>query len=373
MNGYSWIAVFSIFCYLFLLLTFLVSKPKEKALRSFSLLLGIMLLWNGGSLGMRIELWPNVNFWHHVSLLGMMMVAYGYYQFVLAFLDETNSHGRKFWMFFYLALFVFNCLTNFFIPLPEVIRTGDTPTFLYHYNWHIYFLFALIVPTLAQMCILAWRHCRGNHIALRQLTPVMGGLAVLVMGHLLTTLPMFIGLPMDMLSGVCNAIFLFYALYRKRLFRMTILLSKSNYIIISAVIGLAIFSDLALVLQRFLMQNVGLGYTSTLMIIAVFLFLLIGLLYLAINSLCDAIFSRKDQKRNNALNHFSENLSHMMSVSEILQSMTNTAQEVFDIDRLFVLVRDSGGTYRIEHTLNPLEEKSFSFDATHPLVKYLKE
>lgn len=372
MNGYSWIAIFSIFCYLFLLLSFLVSKSKEKVLRSFSLLLGIMLLWNGGSLGMRIELWPGVNFWHHVSLLGMMMVAYGYYQFILDFLDETNSHGRKFWMFFYPALFVFNCVTNFFIPLPEVIQDGETLSFLYHYNWHIYLLFALIVPTLAQMCILAWRHCRGNHIALRQLTPVLSGLSVLVMGHLLSTLPIFVGLPLDMLSGVFNAFFLFYALYRKKLFRMTILLSKANYAIISSVIGLAIFSDLALVLQRFLMHKVGLGYTSTLTIIAVFLFLLIGLLYLAINAFCDAIFSRKEQKRSAALTRFSEDLSHMMSVTEILQSMTNTVQEVIDIERLFVVIRDSDGTYRIQHTLNPLEEKSFSFDATHPLVAYLK-
>ena len=108
MSGYSWISVISIFCYLFLLLTFLAAKSKERVIRSFMLLLGIMLLWTSGSFGMRIQLWPNVYFWHHVSLLGMLMIPYGYFQFLLDFLDEHNGHGQKVWLIFYLGLFIFN-------------------------------------------------------------------------------------------------------------------------------------------------------------------------------------------------------------------------------------------------------------------------
>ena len=33
MNGYSWISVVSILCYLFLLLTFITSHKKEKVIR----------------------------------------------------------------------------------------------------------------------------------------------------------------------------------------------------------------------------------------------------------------------------------------------------------------------------------------------------
>ena len=373
MSGYSWISVISIFCYLFLLLTFLAARHKERVIRSFMSLLCIMLLWTSGSFGMRIQLWPNVYFWHHVSLLGMLMIPYGYFQFLLDFLDEQNNHGQKVWLVFYLALFAFNCFTGFFIPLPQVVMTHGTPNFLYHYNWHVYALFGFIVLTLAQLCAIVWRHCRGNHLALRQLTWVIVGIVALVLGHLLTTLPMFVGLPLDMLSGVFNALFLFYALYEKKLFRMTILLSKSNYVVMAVVIGAAIFSDLTIVLQRFLTSKVGLGYTSTMMISTIFLVLTIAALYRVINVVFDFIFTRKEKQQRSALEHFSEELSHMMSVSEILQSMANTIQEVMDISRLFVLIRGADGTYRIEHTLNPLEEKNFSFDATHPLIAYLKE
>ena len=86
MNGYSWVAVISLFCYLFLLVTFVTSEKSNKVIHTFIALLAIMILWNGGSFGMRMQLWPSVNFWHHVSLLGMMMLPVGYYHFVLDFL-----------------------------------------------------------------------------------------------------------------------------------------------------------------------------------------------------------------------------------------------------------------------------------------------
>ena len=373
MNGYSWISVVSILCYLFLLLTFITAQKKEKVIHSFIVLLGIMLLWNAGSFAMRIQLWPGINFWHHVSLLGMMLLVYGYFQFLLHFLDEQKSHGLRFWLIFYLILFVFNVFTGFFIPLPEVTTVDGSPVFLYRYSWTILLLFGFISITLLQMGMLIWRHCRGNHIALRQLTPVIAGIIALFVGHSLTTLPMFEGMPVDMLSGAVNAVFLFYALYKKKLFRMTILLSKSNSGILSVFFSAVIFSDLSIILQRFLIQKVGISYAGTLMIIAVLLIAIIASLYFTITLIFDSIFTRKEQERKNALKRFSEELSRMMSVDEILQSMSNTVQESIAIQRLFVLIRGADGTYRIEHTLNPLEEKSFSFDATHPLIAYLKE
>ena len=58
MSGYSWISGISIFCYLFLLVSFVSSKSKERVIHAFSYLLIIMILWTGGSVGMRIQLWP---------------------------------------------------------------------------------------------------------------------------------------------------------------------------------------------------------------------------------------------------------------------------------------------------------------------------
>ena len=371
MSGYSWISGISIFCYLFLLLSFLASKKKERVIKSFEILLVIMILWTGGSVGMRLQLWPSVNFWHHVSLLGMMMLAYGYYRFLLDFLDEKHNFMGPLLFFIFLGLFVFNCFTGFFIPLPEVVTDGGQLKFLYHFNWHVTLLIIPIGFVLAQMVGIIWRFCHGNRIALQQLTPVFSGVGIIFLGNVLVTLPIFTGLPVDMLSGAVNTIFLFYALYRKKLFRMTILLTKTNYIIVAMILGAFIFSDVALALQR-MMQDWGLTYTTTLVIIAVFLVATISGLYLTINTLCNAIFTRPEKKKQALLNRFSEEITHMLSVDEILQQLSETIQQVVSLNRLFVLVKGLDGHYRIEQTINPLDEKNFYFQADHPLIRYFK-
>ncbi|MBQ3615271.1 MAG: diguanylate cyclase, partial [Anaerotignum sp.] len=111
MSGYSWISGISIFCYLFLLLSFLSSKKPEGVIKSFEVLLVIMILWTGGSAGMRLQIWPGVNFWHHVSLLGMMLLPFGYYGFLLDFLDEKSGYMRPFLLVLFISVFIFNCFT----------------------------------------------------------------------------------------------------------------------------------------------------------------------------------------------------------------------------------------------------------------------
>jgi len=373
MNGYSWVAIISIFCYLFLLLSFASVKKPKKVLRSFIVMLAIMLLWNGGSLGMRMQVWPGPNFWHHVSLLGMIMVAVGYFQFTLDFLDEKAGHGRVFWMIFYIGIFVANAITNFFIPLPEIVQNGGETQFLYHYDWHIYVLLAFIIVTIGQLVIIIWRHCRGNRIAFQQLLPVIGGLLIMLLGHTLATLPMFVGMPVDMLSGAINAFFLFYALYKKKLFRISILLSKLNYALVALLVAVVVFanSTISSSLTALLTAKVGMSSAGALVVVAGVFVVIVAALYVIINSILTGIFKRSEQNQQALLSRFSEDITHMLSMSDILATLSDTIEKMVDVDRLFVLIRDIDGNYYIEHTIKPLEGKNFFLRADHPLVSLL--
>ena len=372
MTGYSWISIIALFCYLFLLLTFLAVKKADKVIRTFMLLMVIMILWVGGSFAMRMQLWPSVNFWHHVSVLGMMLLAAGYFHFVLDFLEEKNSHGRYFWMVFHLLLFVVNCATGFFIPEPLVVYQDGKAQFLYHYSWHIYLLFVCILLCVVQMAFIIRRHCKGNHIALQQLRPIISGIGILLLGHIAATLPVFAGFPLDIISGVVNALFVFYALYKKRLFRMTLLLSKSNYCVIALVLGCAVFYHAAMPLQQFLMENVGMEHTMAVIAIAAVLAVLIGALYAVITVTLNTIFVRNEQQQKATLERFGEEINHMLSVNDILQNLTDTIQSATHMERMVVFMRQTDGDYRVEHTTNPLEEKSYYLRADHPLVTYFK-
>ena len=373
MSGYSWIAVLSLFAYAFLFVTFLASENKKRVIHTFMFLLGIMILWNGGSCFMRMQLWPSVNFWHHVSLLGMFMLPVGYFHFLLDFLEDRNEAGRKLWTTFYLVVFAVNCITGFFVPLPEVVFQDGKTQFLYHYNWHIYVLLVFILLTLFQLGLIVVRYCRGNHLAFHQLKPVLWGIVIILLGHVLSTLPIFVGIPVDMLSGVVNALFLFYALYKKRLFRMTILLSRSNCWIIAMLLGTAFFSNSTLVIQKFMLDEMNIPYMYTIIIIAVLLIALIAVLYLIIKRSLDSIFARTEQQQRELITHFDENITHMMSIDEILVSLSDTIQAMINVNRIYVLIRGVDGQYRIEHTTNPLDEKNFYVRSDHPLIPYLKQ
>ena len=372
MTGYSWISIVALFCYLFLFLTFLTSKKTDKEIRSFMMLMVIMILWVGGSFAMRMQMWPAVNFWHHVSLLGMMLLASGYYYFVLDFLEEKNGHNKRFWMVFHLLLFVVNCFTGLFIPEPVVETTAGATQFIYTYSWHIYILFVFILLCVVQMVAIIARHCKGNHIAFQQLKPIIIGISILLVGHVAATLPMFTGVPLDILSGTINALFVFYALYKKRLFKMTLLLSKSNYFVFAMVVGAIVSYESTAPLQRFFQKTVGMSYTGSVVAISVVLVLLVIIVYAVVTLSCNAIFVRNERRQQERIERFGEEINHTLSVSDILQNMTDTIQETTHMDRMVVFMRQADGDFRVEHTTNPLDEKSFYIRADHPLVTYFK-
>lgn len=373
MIGYSWVSITALFCYLFLFLTFLAAKKKERVIRSFMGLMLIMILWVGGSFSMRMQLWPSVNFWHHVSVLGMILVPPGYYMFVMDFLEEKNARGKYLWTLLHIGIFVFNCLTCWFVPEPEVVNTGSSAQFLYHYSWHIYLLGLLMLPCLAQVTMVVRRHCKGNRIAFQQLKPILTGVLYLLVGHIISTLPIFMGFPLDIASGIANVFFVFYALYKKRLFKMTLLLSKPNYLLFALASSCFIFYYIATPIQQFFIGTVGLEYTLSVVFIAAAFFVTVLALYGILASVFNAIFIRNEQQHMQCINQLGDDVTHIFSVNDILQNMTDVILQTTHVERMAIFIRQADGDYRIEFTTNPLDEKGFYLRSDHPLVSYFKQ
>ena len=373
MIGYSWVPITALFCYLFLFLTFLASKKKEKVIRSFMGLMLIMILWVGGSFAMRMQLWPSVNFWHHVSVLGMILVPPGYYMFVMDFLEEKKVYGKYIWMLLHIGIFVFNCLTCWFVPEPEVVSNGTSTQFLYHYSWHIYLLGLLMLPCLVQVVLVSHRHCKGNSIAFQQLKPILVGVLYLLVGHIASTLPFFMGFPLDIASGIVNVCFVFYALYKKRLFKMTLLLSKTNYLLFSLAFSCFIIYNIAGPMQRFFTDTAGMDYTFSVVVITATFFATVLVLYSILASVFNTIFTRNEQQHMQCISQLGDDVTHMFSVNDILQNMTDVILQTTHVERMSVFIRQPDGDYRIEFTTNPLDEKGFYLRNDHPLVSYFKQ
>ena len=89
MGTYRYISIIAVFFYAFMILTFLAAK-KNKLVNSFLTVLLSLILWTGGSVFMRMELWPSYTVWYQVSLCGVLLLPYSYNQFVVAFAGKKE-------------------------------------------------------------------------------------------------------------------------------------------------------------------------------------------------------------------------------------------------------------------------------------------
>ena len=371
MNGYSWVPITALLCYLFLFLTSFSVKKENKEIKSFMTLMVIMMCWTGGSFAMRTQFWPSVNFWHHVSCLGIYLIAPGYYMFVIDFLEKKTPSRKTFlWVAITVGMFALNYFTGWFTPEPNVVTSNSGTQFIYQYTWHFYLLIAVVLLCLFDMTFIIYRHCKGNRIAYRQLKPIIYGIIIILAGHILAALPMFVGIPLDVISGIIHVFFLFHALYKKHLFKVTQFFTKSNYLCLSLVACIVLSYHAALPLQNFFRNVVGLSNAFTVVAVAAVMAILIIVFYAVISLLFNTLFIRNEQHQQAKIDAFCEDINHTLNASDILQNLTDTIIETTNIERLMIFVEQLDGDFRVEHTANPLDEKNYYIKADHPLVTF---
>ena len=224
MQSYGYISIIALFFYGFIFLTFLAAK-KEKIVRYFLLLIATMICWSAGSVFMRIQMYPSYVFWYHVSLVGLLLIPYGYFLFTNAFADREDRFFNRLYGVILMGIFVLNVPNGMFLHWPELMVRNGEVSFEYHFTWGVGLLFGATAVVLFHSFLNVVRVCREDPWYKKQFQPVFIGLAFLFAGHLALLIPAFHGFPIDLLSGIVNALFLIYALVSKRLFQLKLLAS----------------------------------------------------------------------------------------------------------------------------------------------------
>ena len=140
MGTYGYISIIAMVCYGFMLLMFLTAK-RNKIVNSFLVVLVGLLFWAGGSAFMRVHLWPSYEFWYQVSLLGILLLPYAYYCFILAFGGVKKGLPGKIYLAVMLICFVVNIRHGVFLGCPNVVEKNGLPTFVYEIKPTILVLF----------------------------------------------------------------------------------------------------------------------------------------------------------------------------------------------------------------------------------------
>lgn len=372
MSGYSLISLLSLCCYLLMFTTFLAARKSQKIVRSFLVLLAFMILWNLGSLFMRTEQFPSPYFWHQISIFGLLMLPVAYYQFFADFVGVYDHHRRVFWWIVFLSLFISNLFTRFLIPLPEISYNGMQATFQYHYSNAIYIIFFVLLLLVADIIFMIKK--KPNHQVIRKsLRPLAFGIGFLLLGHFLATFRVFVGIPIDIISGVINAFFFIYVLYQKKIFKVTMLLSKENIYLISLLFCVILFSNLAFKLQVWMSNVLMLKSYEIFVFVGIAMLVMTIILYMALNSFLANFFLQEEQVQNDALANYTSNVTQLLRVNEIFESLNILIKQMLKNWNMvaFTLVDKSG--YQVVFSSNPLECLDFCLDENHPLATYMKE
>ena len=138
--SFSIIPVIALLCYIFQLISLLTTKRNQQ-INGFMGLLLTMIIWTGGSWFMRMDYWPSVDFWFHVSLTGLLTIPLAFFIFLRRFMEVQKTYHVYLWSVMIALLLVFNYKTELLLHAPAVVRTADGSAYIYDFSWWVVLFF----------------------------------------------------------------------------------------------------------------------------------------------------------------------------------------------------------------------------------------
>lgn len=367
------VPIVALICYTFLLLAFMAAK-KTKLINSFLIVLGALILWTGGSFCMRMLLWPSIKFWYDISIAGLTLLPFAFFNFVEEFVGARDSLAKKVWFLLVVAVNAVNISTGALLAHPVLTTTGGELRFVYHPTWTVGIMFGACAAIVVHMLYILVKNSKKNELVRKQFIPIITGIVIIFAGHVFIMLSIFRGFPTDILSGVINAFFMFYVLYKRRLFKMTLLVSRGICYFITLGLAILIFSNAITFMEHMINTYLYTFMQYEVLIIAVLFSVAILLLYYGIKKFIDNVFIKEEIVRADNLKKFSYSVSKSLRIDEIMEELVTVIQNTINVKKVYVSVADTKtGEFSIVHSTSPLDYLTFTIQQDNPLVMWLTE
>ncbi|MDX9888396.1 MAG: diguanylate cyclase [Anaerovoracaceae bacterium] len=373
-NSFVYIPIAALVCYGFLLLAFMAAK-KTKVIQAFIFVLISGVLWTGGSFFMRMGYAPSLKFWFDVSLWGLLLITYSFMLFVRDFVGSKPIMLDKVWGLLVLLAGFVNTFTGVLVTMPTaVIDEIGNVGYIYDIKWPVIFLFILCGGMVIEMFWLIVRCFRYDVARKKQFSAVSVGIISIFIGHALLLLPAFRGIPIDIASGLVMVLCLFYALYRRRLFKLTLLVSKASSYAIVALLSIFIFSNLIIPIDKFLARFVVFETQQKVMLIAVAFALFSLAVYYIVKKFIDGVFIRDEIIRAEHLKDFSVSVSKTLKISEIMEELVAIIENTLLVRNAYVCISSPNGkSFSMVHAENPLDNFQLTLSSDNPIIRQLKK
>jgi len=374
MGNYLPVPVLGLFCYAFLFMTMVAAK-KNKIVFAFSLVIISLIFWTGGSLFMRLRMWPSEKFWFDLSIMGLLCLGFSLFNFAYAFVGAKAPISRIVWAVITVVMNVINIATGVFIAAPTVTESaGSSPVFVYDTKWPVAFLFVFCGLIIFHMFFLLFSGFRKKSGVKSGFTSIFVGIGTMFLGHILFLFPFFSGIPTDILSGIIFAFCLFYALYRRHLVKLTLLVSRQSCYIISAGLALVIFANLVRPIAGYVHAYIPLLAEFDILIAAFSFTLTTFVIYALMKRFIDAVFAKEERLQAEALQEFGRAVSKSLKINDILSHLVRVIQDSLNVQKVYVCLADHNTSdIHIVHSTSPLDSKSFVINRDSPLVSILAD
>jgi len=354
---------------IFLFATLLTAK-KNNAVRFLMLLLASFVLWTGGSAFMRSNSFPGVAFWWHVSLIGLFLVPYFYFLVACGFTENRGLISKLLFGIGTVVLTLLN-LKDVFLTVPEFVLNDGVSVISYSAT-----SFALIpVVFYAIVMIYSWiiliREVKKKGLPSRYIKPFVVGILILAAGVVADLIPFFNSMPMDTLACAINALCIYIAFSRKRLYPKDQVLSNGATFVVAIIITAILIDPIGLLLSKIFGES--LNTTKEYFILIICCAVISVLLFLGLNVLRNKLFIKDKNKKEDLLKQFSSDVNNSLNQNEILNSFLELINNEIPVDDLNICMMDEeDGAFKTVSGLNSLEEP-LVISANTPLIDYLRK
>lgn len=326
-------------CYLILLLVFLLSR-HSKLKKAFIEIMSAYVLWALGSMCMRLKLIPSIGFWFHVSLLGLFLLPAVMLHFTVTYIEEEFTTRHLCLSFGSLFLYAVNLLTGgCFIAPPALISSGKGAKFVYDIGFMAAIPYLYLCILLGYICWILIRAVRKGLLSRSEFCLFFSGKVLLFLGNVLINVPLFSGFPIDMFSGILDALLMSFVLCFSDRFKQTMTVSKRIYRLLFMIsIGMILLCT-ETSFEHILLNLEEPGITRHITLLVTSTFLIAYFLFCWLNEfVIDHIFLKDRELQIQRLNRFNLQSSRTLDILQIEKLMEETAQELLNTSRVVLCV-----------------------------------
>lgn len=374
MQSYAIIPLVALFIYTFLF-SICIAAKKTKLIRSFTFLLFSLMLWSGGSFLMRIQFLNAIAVWYHLSLIGIWMASLVLDQFLCHFTEKKITYLEVLIRWVVIAILVVNVFTGWFLDAPMVQSMADGRVLFVYGNYTIgtYIMYGLMGFVGLILLVRLVRDGRNSNITRSQLIPLAIGVLLMLFGNAIILVPAFAGIPLDIVAGVLFALSLFFALYFKHLFSLTLAFSRKSYTLITAAILVLLIAQGIKPLEQWMVLYGGFIAENRLVILSLGTAGVAAIVYLLLQNISDNLFLSDYNSRSESLKEFQEQISKSLNVGDISNLFCSQINKSLkNVDYVRICIQKSDESYEITGSTGILETGSIAFERDNAILEWLR-